>query len=68
MNFLYLLLPSCWTCKHHLKHSRFGDLNKCALNLRGDANNTTGFAEEARQDEKKCGLRGVWYEVAPIPS
>ena len=62
MNLLYFLLPSCWTCHHHLKHSRYSDLNKCALNLRTD--NTTGFAEEARQNEKKCGLRGSWFEEA----
>lgn len=67
MNFLYFLLPSCWTCKYHLRHPHFSDLDKCARNLRCDTNNTTGFAEEARQNEKKCGLRGVWYEAAPLP-
>ena len=65
MNLLYFLLPSCWNCKHHLIHSRFSDLNKCALNKRVD--NTTGFAEEARQSELKCGLRGSWFEQAVPP-
>ena len=61
--FLYAFLVSCWTCKHHLRHNRFDDLNKCILNRRLD--NTTGFAEEARLSEQKCGLNGQWYEAIP---
>jgi hypothetical protein len=38
-------------------------LNKCILNRRLD--NTTGFAEEARLSEQKCGLNGQWYEAIP---
>ena len=61
MNLLYFLLPSCLMCKHYLKQSRFSDLNKCARNIRCD--NTTGYAEDARENERKCGLRGSWYEA-----
>ena len=62
VNLLYLLLPSCWTCRHHLRHAQFSDLNKCALNKRTD--NTTGFAEDARMDKSKCGPTAQWHIVA----
>jgi len=65
VNFLYLLYPSCWYCKHHLRHKQFNDLNKCALNKRSD--NTTGFAEEARLSPKKCGVGGTWYVEVDDP-
>ena len=73
MNFLYFLLPSCWTCKYHLPHPHFSDRDKCALNRCWDTTNTTGsapgfttgLAKEARQDENKCGLRGSWHAKTP---
>jgi hypothetical protein len=60
---LWMALPSCWTCRHFIEHPKFSDLNKCRLNQRLD--NTTGFAEEARQNERLCGLYGRWHTHWP---
>lgn len=65
VNFLYFLFPSCWTCRHHLRHKEFPDLNKCSLNKRRD--NTTGFTEEARLDKRKCGPNASWYVAIDDP-
>ena len=46
-----------------MEHPKFSDLNKCILNKRLD--NTTGFAEEARQNERLCGLYGRWHTHWP---